>query len=37
VDFFTALELGRRMGYRLPRDIDIYGIEVEDNTTFREG
>lgn len=34
VDFFTALQLGRRFGYRMPRKIDIYAVEVADNVTF---
>jgi len=34
VDFFTAVELGRRFGYRMPERIDIYAVEVEDNITF---
>lgn len=34
VDFFTAVELGRRFGYKMPAKIDIYAVEVEDNVTF---
>lgn len=36
VDFATVIELGKKMGYKLPEIIDIYAIEVEDNTTFSE-
>lgn len=36
VDFATAVELGKRVGYKIPEIIDIYAIEVEDNTTFSE-
>lgn len=36
VDFATALELGRKIGLRLPRDITIVAIEVQDVTTFGE-
>ncbi len=36
VNFATALELGRRLGIPLPRQIVIYGIEVADVTTFSE-
>lgn len=31
-----AFELGRRLGYPLPRTVKIYAIEIEDNTTFGE-
>jgi len=37
VDFATAVELGKRVGYKIPEIIEIYAIEVEDNTTFAEG
>ena len=38
VNFVTALELGRRMGMRLPADDDIhvFAVEVRDNLTFAE-
>ncbi len=36
IDFFTAVELGRKLGYPIPDQIDIYGIEIQDNTTFCE-
>ncbi len=36
VDFATALELGRKLGLRLPRDITIVAVEVQDVTTFSE-
>lgn len=36
VDFATAVELGRRFGYRMPSEIDIYAVEVEDNITFSD-
>ncbi len=32
----TALELGKRLGMDLPREIVIFAIEVEDVTTFSE-
>lgn len=37
-NFATALELGRRMGFRLPLDADIhvFAVEVEDTLTFDE-
>lgn len=36
VNFATALELGNQLGLALPRQIDIFAIEVEDVTTFSE-
>lgn len=36
VDFATALELGREIGLRLPKDITIVAVEVRDVTTFGE-
>ena len=36
VDLRTAIELGKKLGYKLPKIIDIYAIEVKDNTTFCE-
>lgn len=37
-NFATALELGRRMGQKIPREeeISIFAVEVEDNLTFSE-
>jgi len=32
----TALELGQRLGYRIPKYIRIYAVEIKDNTTFGE-
>jgi len=36
VNFATALELGRKLGLALPQRIIIFGIEVEDVTTYSE-
>lgn len=36
VNFATALELGKKLGLALPREIVIYAIEVEDVATFSE-
>jgi len=36
MDFFSALELGRRVGYQIPSCIVIFGIGVSDVTTFSE-
>ncbi len=32
----TAFELGQRLGYRLPKSVSIYAVEIKDNTTFGE-
>ena len=32
----TAFELGKGFGYRMPKYISIYAVEVKDNTTFSE-
>ena len=37
VDLTTALELGRRLGMGMPREVIIFAVEVADTTTFREG
>jgi len=37
VNFATALELGKRLGLDLPRQITIFAVEVEDVATFGEG
>ena len=36
VNFATALELGRKLGLPLPRQITIFGIETRDVTSFSE-
>lgn len=36
IDVGTALTLGRRLGFELPAEITIYGIEVQDAETFGE-
>jgi len=36
VNFATALELGRRLGIPLPKEIVVFAVEVEDVTTFNE-
>ena len=36
VNFATALELGKRLGLTLPRQIDMFAIEVADASTFSE-
>ncbi len=32
----TAFELGKGLGYKMPRYISIYAVEIKDNTTFGE-
>jgi hydrogenase maturation protease len=36
IDFATALELGKRLGMTLPRQVVVFAIEVEDASTFNE-
>ena len=36
IDFVTAIEMGKKLGYKMPKNIDIYAIEIEDNTSFNE-
>jgi len=36
LDVRTAVELGSKFGYTMPETIDIYAIEIRDNTTFSE-
>lgn len=36
IDFATVIELGKKVGYEIPKIIDIYAVEIEDNTTFSE-
>ena len=32
----TAFELGRRLGYRIPKLVSIYAVNIKDNLTFGE-
>jgi len=32
----TAFELGQRLGYRMPKFVSIYAVEIKDNSTFAE-
>ena len=32
----TAFELGERLGYKMPKPVSIYAIEIKDNSTFAE-
>ena len=36
IDFVTAVRLGRKFGYKMPTCIDIYAVEIEDNSCFSE-
>ncbi len=36
IDVATAFELGKGLGYRMPKFVSIYAVEVRDNTTFGE-
>ncbi|MGB9599365.1 MAG: hydrogenase maturation protease [Myxococcota bacterium] len=36
-DLMTSVELGRRLNLKVPSDIKIYGIEIEEVTEFHNG
>ena len=36
ISIATAFELGQRLGYRMPKFVSIYAVEIKDNTTFGE-
>ena len=36
IDIATAFELGQRLGYKMPKYISIYAVEIKDNSTFAE-
>ncbi len=36
IDFFTALETGRTLGMKVPEDIRIFAVEINDPFTFSE-
>ena len=36
LDVRTAVELGTRCGYKMPRHIEIFAVEIIDNTDFSE-
>jgi hydrogenase maturation protease len=36
LDVRTAVELGNKFGYEMPENIEIYAIEIKDNTNFSE-
>lgn len=36
IDIKTAFELGRKLNYKLPDKLSIYGVEIEDNKNFGE-
>lgn len=35
-DLFTAIELGKRLNLKMPKEIIIYGIEIEETMDFTE-
>jgi len=37
LDLNTALELGKKAGYKIPEQIYIYAVEIKENTTIKEG
>jgi len=36
IDIATTYEIGQRLGYKMPEQISLYAVEIEDNTTFGE-
>ncbi len=36
IDFTTALRMGKKLGYSMPKNINVYAVEIEDNTSFSE-
>ncbi len=36
IDIATAFKLGQSLGYRMPKSVSIYAVEMKDNTTFGE-
>jgi len=36
IDMTTALEMGRRLGYKMPQHVSVYAVEVKDNSNFSE-
>ncbi len=36
IDFVTAIRLGKKFGYKMPKRIDVYAIEIQDNKSFSE-
>ena len=36
IDIATAFKLGESLGYKMPKHISLYAIEIKDNTTFGE-
>lgn len=37
MDIASACRIGEALGYRMPRQISIYAVEIADNTTIGEG
>ncbi len=36
LDLRTTVELGKQLGYEMPRTIRVYAVEIKENTVFRE-
>ena len=36
IDIPTAIELGHKVGYRMPKHVSLYAVEIKDNSTFGE-
>lgn len=36
INFMTALQFGKKFGLQMPRRVEVFAIEIEDNTSFSE-
>jgi hydrogenase maturation protease len=36
IDFLAALRLGEKFGLKMPEQIDVYAVEIKDNTSYSE-
>ena len=36
INFLSALQFGKKFGFDMPGQIDVFAVEIEDNTTFSE-
>jgi hydrogenase maturation protease len=36
IDFLTAVRLGKKFGYKMPAQVLVFAIEIEDNESYRE-
>jgi hydrogenase maturation protease len=36
IDFLTAVRLGRQFGYKMPDQVIVFAVEIEDNESYKE-